>query len=147
MLISELARRTGVSVHALRHYERQGLIVPERRPNGWRDYPESARREVVFVRMSRRIGFSLAEVAEWLPAYRSGRLTYAQLLAILRERADAIDRQIAQLQAQRQAVVEHIAWVREQQRTQKQRKKAPPRQSARKPWPTVSPPARPKEAP
>lgn len=34
MLISELARLTGVTVHALRHYERAGLLRPARLPNG-----------------------------------------------------------------------------------------------------------------
>ncbi len=42
MRISELARRTGVSPHALRHYERLGLLRPARTTGGYRDYPESA---------------------------------------------------------------------------------------------------------
>ena len=49
MQISELARQAAVSVHALRHYERLGLIRPHRRANGYRDYPASMRREVVFI--------------------------------------------------------------------------------------------------
>ena len=44
MQISELARQAAVSVHALRHYERLGLIRPHRRANGYRDYPASMRR-------------------------------------------------------------------------------------------------------
>mgnify|MGYP006155126505 FL=1 len=50
MQISELARLTGVTVHALRHYERAGLLRPERLPNGYRHYAPSARREVVRAR-------------------------------------------------------------------------------------------------
>ena len=71
MKISELAKRTGVSTHALRHYERLGLLEPVRHANGYRDYPESIRSEVVFIAMSRKIGFSLPAIAERLPTYRT----------------------------------------------------------------------------
>src|SRR6516225_120816 len=99
MRISELAGRTGVTVHALRHYERMGLLVPARTASGYRDYPETMRREVVFIAMSRRIGFSLPAIAELLPAYRAGRLGIDTMIEALKERTDAIDRQIAELQA------------------------------------------------
>ena len=52
-----------MSVHALRHYERLGLIRPDRRANGYRDYPARMRREVVFIAMSRQLGFSLPQIA------------------------------------------------------------------------------------
>ena len=71
MKISELANRTGVSTHALRHYERLGLLEPVRHANGYRDYTESMRREVVFIAMSRKIGFSLAAIAQRLPAHHA----------------------------------------------------------------------------
>src|SRR3989475_7690246 len=74
MLISELAQLTGVSIHALRHYERAGLLKPRRLPNGYRDYPRSARREVVFIAMSRALGFGLPRIAENLRAWRAGRI-------------------------------------------------------------------------
>ena len=71
MKISELAKRTGVSTHALRHYERLGLLAPMRHANGYRHYTESMRREVVFIAMSRKIGFSLAAIAERLLTHHS----------------------------------------------------------------------------
>jgi hypothetical protein len=36
--VGELARRTGVTIRALRYYEAAGLVVPARLPNGYRDY-------------------------------------------------------------------------------------------------------------
>ena len=38
MRIGELAQRTGASRRLLRYYEEQGLIVPDRSDNGYRDY-------------------------------------------------------------------------------------------------------------
>jgi MerR family transcriptional regulator, copper efflux regulator len=114
MRISELAQRTGVSAHALRHYERLGLLLPARTAGGYRDYPESARREVVFIAMSRKIGFSLKDVAQHLPAYRSGKLGFDDMIEAMRQRIAQIDAELAALKAQRAKVVDHVRWLREQ---------------------------------
>jgi DNA-binding transcriptional MerR regulator len=135
MKISELAERTGVSAHALRHYERLGLLEPERRPNGYRDYPEAMRREVIFIAMSRRIGFSLKSIAERLPAYRAGRLGFAEMEEAMRGRIAEIDAEIGALRAQRRQVVEHIAWLHEQKKLRERQRRSPP--ATAKPWPQV----------
>lgn len=127
MQISELAAKTGVSVHALRHYEKLGLIAPARRPSGYRDYPESMRREVVFIAMSRRIGFSLKSIGERLPAYRAGRLSTAQMIEALHERIAQVDTQIQALRAQRRRIVEHVAWLKAQQHRKDKPREAPGR--------------------
>jgi MerR family transcriptional regulator, copper efflux regulator len=114
MRISELAQRTGVSAHALRHYERLGLLKPDRTSGGYRDYPESARREVIFIAMSRRIGFSLPSIGERLPAYRAGRLGFDEMVEAMQGRIAEIDASLAALKSQRQQVVDHIRWLREQ---------------------------------
>jgi DNA-binding transcriptional MerR regulator len=41
MKIGELAARTGVSRRLLRYYEEQGLLVPGRALNGYREYGEA----------------------------------------------------------------------------------------------------------
>lgn len=62
--IGELARRTGVTVTALRYYDELGLVRPKTRTSGQRRYAESAVRAVGVVLFLRDVGFSLAEVAE-----------------------------------------------------------------------------------
>lgn len=111
MQISELARRTSVSVHALRHYESQGLLQPARRANGYRDYAEGTEREVVFIAMSRQLGFALPRIAEHLADFRSGRLTIAAMVQALHQRAQELADQVALLQAQRQQVLAHVDWL------------------------------------
>jgi len=132
MRISELARRTGVTVHALRHYERLGLLLPARSASGYRDYPESMRREVVFIAMARRIGFSLPAIGELLPAYRAGRLSITRMTDALEERAAALGQEIARLQALRAQVMEHAAWVRAQR---PQPDATPSKKRKQAPWP------------
>ena len=135
MRISELAKRTGVSVHALRHYERLGLLAPQRTAGGYRDYSEPARREAVFIAMSRKIGFSLKAIAQRLPAYRSGRLGFDDMVAAMHERIAEIDAELAALKAQRAQVVDHVRWLREQQ---KKLERGRARAGAR-PWPSTRP--------
>lgn len=140
MQISQLASLTGVSVHALRHYEKLGLLLPARRPSGYRDYTEAMRREVVFIAMSRRIGFSLKAIAAQLPAYRSGRLTFDEMLQAMQERVADIDAQIGKLKDQRRAVTEHIAWMKKRQRDHLAKKALQTQAQARPPWPVVTTP-------
>jgi DNA-binding transcriptional MerR regulator len=116
MRISELAKRSGSTPHALRHYESLGLIAAARTRGNYREFDDAVVREVVFITMGRRIGFSLAEIARWLPAYRSGRLTPQQMIEALRERIATIDTEIAERRAQRRRLVDHIAWFRERER-------------------------------
>ena len=122
MRISDLAQRTGVSAHALRHYERLGLLLPARTSGGYREYPESARREVIFIAMSRKIGFSLKSIGERLPAYRAGRLGFDEMVDAMKTRITEIDESVATLQAQRAQVVDHIAWLKKQKRKHQARK-------------------------
>lgn len=113
MHISELATRAGVSVHAIRHWERLGLITARRSPSGYREFDDSVIRELRFITMSRQCGFTLQQIAEALPAYRSKVLTAARMIAMLQERIVEIDAEIAKQQALRRHLVSHIDWFHE----------------------------------
>jgi DNA-binding transcriptional MerR regulator len=115
MRISELAQLCGVTAHALRHYEKLGLLKPARSAGGYRDYPLAMRREVVFISMSRKVGFSLPAIAEQMPAFRAGRLGIDAMVDALRCRMAEIDQQVVALNAQRAKAVSHIAWLQAQQ--------------------------------
>ena len=63
MKISEFARRCGISVRMLRHYQERGLLIPARTPSGYREYDE---RDIGFVRkavMLNRAGLALKDIA------------------------------------------------------------------------------------
>lgn len=117
MRISEISEQTGVSTHRLRRYESLGLIRSERQANGYREYATSIVREVVFIDMSKAIGFSLGEIAEVLPSYRSGSLTPEEMIAALQRKIQEIDAQIAAKNEQRKMLIDHIAWFKTRKRT------------------------------
>ncbi|MGH7710886.1 MAG: MerR family transcriptional regulator [Gemmatimonadaceae bacterium] len=63
--IGDLASLTGVTVEALRYYERRGLLHPAgRRASGYREYATETVRLVRFIKRAQGLGFTLAEVAE-----------------------------------------------------------------------------------
>lgn len=66
MRIGELSRRTGASQRALRYYEDQGLLVPDRLPNGYRDYAEKSVTVVRRIKVLLSAGLSTAAIAEIL---------------------------------------------------------------------------------
>jgi DNA-binding transcriptional MerR regulator len=65
--IGTLARETGVSVDAIRFYEREGLLrEPPRSRGGFRLYDSRDVEHLHFIRCAQEPGFSLSEVRELL---------------------------------------------------------------------------------
>ena len=63
MRIGELAERGGVSVQAIRFYERRRLMrTPRRTPAGYRIYSEKDLECVTVIKKMQRFGFKLAEI-------------------------------------------------------------------------------------
>ncbi|MFG2200255.1 MerR family transcriptional regulator [Kitasatospora sp. NPDC048715] len=102
MRIGELARRAGVTPRALRYYEEQGLLAPERRPSGYREYDERDVDTVRGIRTLLAAGLNSTVIAEILhglplPGQRTPGPTCPELLAgLARERA-RITRQMDEL--------------------------------------------------
>ena len=67
MKIGEVAKQSDVGVETIRYYEREGLLAePERRPSGYRQYDESVVARLQFIRRTKELGFTLAEIKEFL---------------------------------------------------------------------------------
>ena len=65
--IGELARRTGLTQRALRHYDEIGLLVPSGRSGGdYRLYSRADVERLLAVQHLKSLGLSLAEIAEAL---------------------------------------------------------------------------------
>lgn len=106
--IGELAKRSGVSVRALRYYEEQGLLAPARSESGQRHYTEAAVDRVHFFQDMYAAGLSSRNIAALLPCVASGH-TDAQQRAMLRSERARIHDRITQLQAARRRLDEVIA--------------------------------------
>ena len=69
--IGELCDEFGVTARALRFYEDENLISPERRGTA-RLYTDRDRARLAWILRGKRVGFSLAEIGELLDLYDLG---------------------------------------------------------------------------
>lgn len=100
MNIGDAAKAAGVSAKMIRHYEQTGLLPQAlRSDSGYRLYGEREISVLRFIRQSRRLGFSMPQIAEligqWGDAARSSR----QVKAIA-------ERHLQDLQQKLQEIVE-----------------------------------------
>jgi MerR family copper efflux transcriptional regulator len=116
MRISELSAKTQVSVHRLRRYEADGLIQSQRLPNGYREYDDPTVKHVVFIAMSREMGFSLPFIAEYLPRFKAGQLSAQDMIDAILARVAEIDQLMTEQKALRKKLMDHIGWFKTQVR-------------------------------
>ena len=107
MRIGEIARRAGVSVKAVRYYERLGLIEPFREPNGYRCFDDGHLRTVVEIRELSEIGVFPLRAAPFVECLNSGHEhgdECVSSLAVYRDTITELDRMIDALSARRDAL-------------------------------------------
>ena len=71
--IGQLAERTGLAVSAIRYYETQGLVSPERNAGGQRRFLRSDIRRLSFVQIAQQFGFTIGQIREQFAALPDGR--------------------------------------------------------------------------
>ena len=100
--IGEMARRTGLSVSAIRFYEDKGLIEPVRTSGNQRRFLRSDIRRVSFILIAQQLGLSLGEIDEVMRSLPHGRTPNARdwrtISAAIRTR---IETRIAELERTR----------------------------------------------
>jgi DNA-binding transcriptional MerR regulator len=138
MRIGELAKRAGVSVQAIRFYERRRLIrTPRRTPAGYRVYDETDLEGVTIIRKMQRFGFKLVEIRRvlqlWILPGDSGAASPFQRgsLDCLRESLKLGEKKLQSMNEQirsaiqiRDELVEQLGQIRARLEAP-QRKKAP----------------------
>ena len=86
--VAEFANLTGVTVRALQHYDRLGLLRPSRTESGHRMYAESDQARVRHILALRAVGMSLQQIRDALdaPASRLAELFQVQRTRLERSR-------------------------------------------------------------
>jgi DNA-binding transcriptional MerR regulator len=106
MQIQELAKRTGVPAKTIRYYESIGLMPqPDRAANNYRQYSPAAAERLRFIVSARSLGFTLADIGEFLEARDNNALPCRRVVDSMDERIADIDRRIADLLALRDTLV------------------------------------------
>jgi DNA-binding transcriptional MerR regulator len=100
LTISELAASAGVNVETIRYYERKGILPqPPRTAAGYRQYSDTDRWRLAFIRRAKLLGFSLQEIAELVGA--GEQRSVADVRRIAAKRLERIEQDLNELAGRR----------------------------------------------
>jgi len=99
--IGEVAREAGVSVSAIRFYERNGLLPEAERAGGKRRFDADAVRRLGVIKIAQQAGFSLEEVRALLDSIDAGAPAHEELQALAARKLPEIDALIERARAMR----------------------------------------------
>lgn len=103
MVISEVSKKYGLTLDALRYYERVGLIPPvPRKPNGIREYDDYSCGWIEFIHCMRNAGIPVEVLVEYVQLYQQGNKTKEARKELLQGELNSLDNRIANLQATRE---------------------------------------------
>ena len=97
--IGQVARKTGLSIDAIRFYEREGLLPPpSRTQGGYRVYREREVADLEFIQRAQQLGFSLSEIRELFSIQRHPQEVCVQVRDLITQKLSVVRGKIAELQ-------------------------------------------------
>jgi DNA-binding transcriptional MerR regulator len=91
LTIADAARASGLSAHALRYYERAGLLDPiDRDASGHRRYSDEDLERIRFLTKLRATGMPIRDVRRYAQLLREGEGNEAERLALLEAHRTAV---------------------------------------------------------
>ncbi|MFN2598505.1 MAG: heavy metal-responsive transcriptional regulator [Pyrinomonadaceae bacterium] len=103
--IGEVARLSGVSVEALRFYEKSGLLdKPPRTYGGYRAYGPEVLDRLAFVKRAQSLGFSLTEIKRVIDDARRGASPCAEVREIVTRRLAEPDERLREMRRYRKGL-------------------------------------------
>ncbi|WCM25180.1 MerR family transcriptional regulator [Sphingomonas sp. QA11] len=120
MLISEFAKRAGLSTDTVRFYIRKGLLEPDTGMKGganpYQIFTEEHLESARLIRMGQSLGFSLREIATLAAEYKGGGMTPARSLELMRLQLVRLEEKAGQLGAMVDYTRAKVAWLEGGQR-------------------------------
>lgn len=108
--IGEVAKRTGLTVEALRYYERLGLLPhPARTATGVRRYDPKVVHQIRFIKQAQTMGLSLREIRQIAgDRQRRGRAACQRVHDLLVDHVSAIDARLRELRGLRHVLTDYL---------------------------------------
>lgn len=107
MNISEVAKLTGLTAKAIRFYESKGIIKEASRgANGYRQYSQHQVDELLLIRRSRLVGFSLDECQELLSLSNNPNRRSADVKQKTLEKVAEIEAKIEELERMKKTLLD-----------------------------------------
>lgn len=104
MRIGDAAKQAGVAERTLRYYESIGLVAPERRENGYRDYAPQDVEKLRFVARARGLGFSVEDCRTLLSLYEDKGRASADVRALAKANLAHVEAKIVALEGMKRTL-------------------------------------------
>lgn len=105
MNIGEAAEAAGVSAKMIRHYEQIGLMpAATRTDSGYRQYSARDVSVLRFIRQSRRLGFSMEQIAELLGLWGNDQRASREVKQVAQAHLDDLEEKMRELAQMQQAL-------------------------------------------
>ena len=97
MNIGEASKRTGLPIKTIRYYEEIGLLIADRRTNGYRDYSNDHIHRLAFLKRAREFDFSLDDCRELLGLYSNQERASSQVKTLAAHRLEDLKLKAAEI--------------------------------------------------
>ena len=105
--IQDVSKKTGLSAHTLRYYEKEGLIAGvERTQGGFRQYTDEDLEALGLICCLKNTGMSLQEISRFVNLTREGEQTLRERVELLREHRESVIARMNEMQK----YLEKVTW-------------------------------------
>ena len=125
--IQDVSKKTGLTAHTLRYYEKEGLITGvERSQGGIRQYTDEDLERLGLIRCLKNTGMSIQEIARFVQLTHEGDHTLEERGELLREHRERVLERMAEMQEHLDKVTWKLNFFSEKLRAyqEKEAKKA-----------------------
>ncbi len=112
MNVRDAALRSGLPPKTVRYYDEIGLVVPDRRRNGYRDYDDQAVQKLAFLKRARQLGFSIEDCRRLLSLYEDKARASADVKELAEQHLLEIDKRLDELKHLRKTLSDLVDTCR-----------------------------------
>ena len=110
MLINELSKKTGISIHTIRFYEKSGLIEGKQnesvKSNNYFHYDEVTVEKLEFISDAKSVGFTIKEISQIIDAWYNRKYTKKQKLEILDEKLISLEQKLKEIREMKKQLIQ-----------------------------------------
>jgi MerR family transcriptional regulator, copper efflux regulator len=110
MLINELSKKTGLSTHTIRFYEKSGLIEGKQneavKSNNYFHYDAVTVEKLEFISDAKSVGFTIREIGQMIDAWYNQKYTKDQKLEILDDKLISLEQKMKEIKEMKKQIIE-----------------------------------------
>lgn len=110
--IGEFSSIIGISIHTLRYYEKESLIIPERKENGRRCYSDSDVAWIQFIKRLKDTDMPIKEIQKYARLRAKGDSTLDERMEMLIQHRAVLKMEIAAMQEHLDKLDDKISYYK-----------------------------------